>query len=381
MEKIIYNQWRQTAEGYFRAVILKRSIAGEGLDISRCHFEKPGEMTLSASDGHIVTVLSGEVLLKVKSYEAPLQAGPSVHIYIPPDECARFQASENTHLIHVSGPRGQSRGRRLILRDEQFLRATANGDRSFRWILTPQYLSRRIFLFHDPVLLSRNGYPVSWFHTTMFDVNGLPENSEGRSVFKMSYDNQSEVNVCFDVSPGAEVRMACHPYSDEDQKWGPWQPLDNHTTYYLNETSYGSEVEWHYHREMKTRFSRRNKHEVFVPEGGSVSLCCLFDPAPTGMERHSPGEYSAYEHIRNIIHTEAYSRYLKALAPYDKMVDELSLKKALFGSTELEKSGLWQLYRQGLDYQMHLESELIRQLREDKSGRDKVVMRWSGHPA
>jgi hypothetical protein len=44
-----------------------------------------------------------------------------------------------------------------------------------RWVITPQYLSRRIFLHHDPTLLSKSGHPVSWFHTTMFDVAGLPK--------------------------------------------------------------------------------------------------------------------------------------------------------------------------------------------------------------
>ena len=115
----------------------------------------------------------------------------------------------------------------------------------FRWVLTPQYLSRRVFLYNDQTLLSKNRDPVSWFHTTMFDVNGLPVNDDGLSVFKMSYDNQTEPNVCFDVSGTARVRMAYHPYSVKSQIWGEWQSLDNDTTYYVNEAVDSPEVEWH----------------------------------------------------------------------------------------------------------------------------------------
>jgi len=210
----------------------------------------------------------------------------------------------------------------------------------------------------------------------MFDVNGLPVNNEGLSVFKMSYDNQTEVNVCFDVSGEAKVRMAYHPYSDESQKWCEWQLLDSNTTYYLNEESNGSEVEWHIDPETKEQFSRRNKHEVFIPEGGHVSLCCLFDPAPTGTERHLPGKYSSYEHISKIIGTEAYDRHLKALTPHDEMVDELSLQKALVTLDESNKNSLWQRYQHGLENRMNLESKLMQQLQEDNQGRDAVVLKW-----
>jgi hypothetical protein len=376
MEKIIRNDWQQIEKGHLRADILNRTIHPEGLDISRLYFEQPGETELSPIDGHIVTILSGEVLLSVNSCEKPLHIGPSVHLYIPHDAHAQLKISADTKLIHVSGPKEQARGKNLIVRDEQFLRATADSGSLYRWILTPQYLSRRVFLYHDQALLSKNGYPVSWFHTTMFDVNGLPVNNEGLSVFKMSYDNQTEVNVCFDVSGEAKVRMAYHPYSDESQKWCEWQLLDSNTTYYLNEESNGSEVEWHLDPETKEQFSRRNKHEVFIPEGGHVSLCCLFDPAPTGTERHLPGKYSSYEHISKIIGTEAYDRHLKALTPYDEMVDELSLQKARMTLDESNKNPLWQRYQHGLKNQMNLESKLMQQLQEDKQGRDAVVLKW-----
>ena len=376
MEKIIRNDWQQIEKGHLRTNILKRSIHPEGLDVARFYFKQPGETELNSSDGHIVTVLSGEVSLRVNSYEEPLRIGSSVHLYVPPDDHAQLKASANTQLIHVSGPKAQARGENLIVRDEQILRATADSERSFRWILTPQYLSRRVFLYHDQALLSKNGDPVSWFHTTMFDVNGLPPNNDGLSVFKMSYDNQTEVNVCFDVSGDAEVRMAYHPYSDEGQKWGEWQVLDSDTTYYLNEEPYGADTEWHVDPATNEKFSNRNKHEVYIPEGGYVSLCCLFDPAPTGTERHLPGKYSAYEHISKVVGTEAYHRHTEALAPFDEMVEELSLQKAQNALDKSDKNILWQRYQLGLKSQMSLESQLIQQLKEDKQGRDSVVLKW-----
>ena len=84
-------------------------------------------------------------------------------------------------------------------------------------LLTLQYLSRRIFLHHDPTLLSKSGNPVSLFHTTMFDVDGLPKNEDGEPVFKMSYNSRTEFNVCYDVKGIARVRMAEHPYKATNQ--------------------------------------------------------------------------------------------------------------------------------------------------------------------
>src|SRR5204863_9462523 len=99
----------------------------------------------------------------------------------------------------------QARGERLLLRDEKFIAACATRSQTLRWTLTPQYLSRRIFLHHAPILLSKSGHPVSWFHTTMFDVAGLPPNQDGEPVFKMSYNSRTEFNVCYDVEGEARV--------------------------------------------------------------------------------------------------------------------------------------------------------------------------------
>ena len=357
-------------------MILNRDRHPEGLDISRFSFKRAGKVKLNPLDGHIITILNGQIRLKINSFSKPLKLESFVHCYIPPHENATVKASENTEIIHVAGPESQARGKSLILRDEQFLRATAGTDRFFRWVLTPQYLSRRVFLHNDKILVSKNNMPVSWFRTTMFDVKGLPANDDGLAVFKMSYDNQTEPNICYDVVGKSQVRMAKHPYKEKGQEWGEWQLLDNDTTYYLNEDENGSDIEWYTNSETGERFSKRNKHEIYIPEKGYVSLCCLFDPAPTGTEKHLPGKYSSYEQVSKIIRTEMYQRHLKALTVIDKMVDKLSILKAQELLDNNNNICFWGRYHHGLNNQIKLESHLIQQLREESRDRHKVVLRW-----
>ena len=167
-----------------------------------------------------------------------------MHLYIPPGMPLAIEAGKGTELVRVSCPdASRARGTELLVRNEKYLAACAAPSQSLRWILTPQYLSRRVFLHHDRTLLSRSGNPVSWFRTTMFDVGGLPGNEDGEPVFKMSYNSRTEFNVCYDVKGTARVRMALHPYSDSGQTWGPWQRLDGDATYHLNETAGGPEEE------------------------------------------------------------------------------------------------------------------------------------------
>ena len=376
MEKIIQNKWQQIEKGQFRAAILDRNVHPEGLDVSRLILEKANEIKLNSQDGHIVTILAGQVQLKLSSFAKPLELGSFAHLYIPANANAKLRASEDTQLIHIAGPGEQARGKRLIVRDEQFMRATADGDRMFRWVLTPQYLSRRVVLYHDHTLLSKNHFPVGWFRTTMFDVNGLPPNDDGLPVFKMQYDNQTEANVCYDVSGESKVRMAIHPYKDEGQQWDKWKLVGNDTTYYLNEDSQNSDVEWHTDPATGEPFSKRNKHEVYIPEGGHVTLCCLFDPGPTGSEKHMPGKYSSYQDVSKIIGTEAYQQHLRALTPLDEMVQRLSLSKARGLLNENGDDPMWAFYQRGLENQMKLESELVAQLRNENQGRDAVVKKW-----
>ena len=55
-------------------------------------------------------------------------------------------------------------------------------------------------------------------------------------------------------------------------------------------------------RRLKTLQYFRNKHEVHIVDG-HVTLFCIFDPAPTGIERHRPGEYSDYEPLSQVLGT------------------------------------------------------------------------------
>ena len=65
----------------------------------------------------------------------------------------------------------------------------------------------------------------------------------------------------------------------------------------------------------------RNKHEVHIVDG-YVTLFCMFDPAPTGIERHRPGEYSDYEPLSQVLGTKLYETHQREIARYDEMVDQ-----------------------------------------------------------
>ena len=303
MQKLIKNHWcREAGEPFARAKILSHEIHPEGLDVDRIRFFEVGSFVLKSSLGHIVSVLRGRGQLHLEGDEEKqfrLEAG--VHIYIPPGFVGQINAEPGAEFLHVSGPLSQARGQQLLVRDEMFLAACASEKRSLRWILTPQYLSRRIFLHHDPTLLSKSGNPVSWFHTTMFDVDGLPKNEDGESVFKMSYNSRTEFNVCYDVKGVARVRMAEHPYKATNQTWIAWQSIDGESTYHLNESAGGPEEESYFDEVTQSQQFLRNKHEVYILDG-YVSLFCLFDPAPAGIERHRPGEYSDNEPLSPELH-------------------------------------------------------------------------------
>jgi quercetin dioxygenase-like cupin family protein len=378
MQKLIKNEWRrESGEPFTRAQILRHDIHPEGLDVDRIQFSEAGRLTPRSSVGHIISVLRGRGKLYVQGdgkQSLHLEAG--VHLYLPPGLEVVLEAEPETELMRVSSPTAsQTRGKQMLLRDETFLAACASGSQLLRWILTPQYLSRRIFLHHDSILLSKSGHPVSWFRTTMFDVAGLPRNEEGEPVFKMSYNSRTEFNVCYDVKGTARVRMAKHPYLDANQLWGPWLSLDNDSTYHLNEAAGSSEEESRIDEKTHTRQFLRNKHEVHIIDG-YVSLFCLFDPAPTGFERHQPGEYSDYEPLSHVLGTDLYETYQREIVRYDEMVDGLSLAKAMGRLKTLNANPLWQLYLQGREAQMAIEADLAKSLSAEGSGRESVLARW-----
>ncbi len=378
MQKLIKNDWRRASGTPFaRVQILRHEVHPEGLDVDRIRFFEAGCLPIESNLGHIISVLRGSGKLQLKSNDNQtlhLEAG--VHLYIPPATESVLEAEPETELLRVSSPlASQTRGRKLLLRNETFIAACASESQSLRWILTPQYLSRRIFLHHDPILLSKSGYPVSWFHTTMFDVAGLPGNEEGEPVFKMSYNSRTEFNVCYDVKGTARVRMAQHPYRKTQQLWGPWLPLDGDSTYHLNEAAGGPEEERRIDETTKTAQTLRNKHEVYITEG-YVSLFCLFNPAPTGIERHQPGEYSDYEPLSVILGTKSYETYAQEIARYDEMVDRLSMAKAMGTLETLHGTPIWELYTRGRDAQANIETKLVKDLAAQNNGREQVLTHW-----
>ncbi len=375
MQKLIKNNWhRESGKPFARAQILTHDIHPEGLDVDRLRFFEAGQLTPKSTVGHVISFLRGSGRLTLKSNRSQtfyLEKG--VHLYLPPGIETLLEALPGTELLCVSSPSAsQTRGKKFLIRNETFLAACTSGSHSLRWIFTPQYLSRRIFLHHDPILLSKSGQPVSWFHTTMFDVTGLPSNEDGQPVFKMSYNSRTEVNFCYDVKGTARVRMAQHPYRKTKQLWSPWLDLDGDSTYHLNEVAGGPEEERCFNEKTQHMQTFRNKHEVYIVDG-YVSLFCLFDPAPTGVERHRPGEYSDYEELSQVIATKEYENHQREIAKYDEMLDQLSLAKALGKLETFYDTHLWKIYLQGLKEQAAIESEIVKTLAAEGNGREQIL--------
>jgi hypothetical protein len=340
-------------------------------------FFEAGSFAPKASVGHVISLHRGSGRLHLAGngrQTLHLEAG--VHLYLPPGLESVFDAEAGTELLHVSSvSASQARGKQLLLRDETFLAASASGSHLLRWVLTPQYLSRRIFLYHDPILLSKSGNPVSWFRTTMFDVAGLPKNEDGEPVFKMSYNSRTEFNVCYDVKGTARVRMAQHPYVGAKQLWGPWFTLDGDSTYHLNEAAGGSEEECRIDEETQTQQFFRNKHEVHIIDG-HVTLFCMFDPAPVGVENHRPGEYSDYEPLSQVLGTELHETHQREIARYDEMIDQLSIAKAMGTLSTFHGTPVWQLYLRGRQAQAAIEARLAESLEAEGSRREQVLAQW-----
>ncbi len=378
MEKVFKNNWHQKpGEPFACAQILRHEVHPEGLDIDRIRFLEAGRLTTRPDVGHLISIVGGNATLYSTSLNGNrLQLEAGVHMYLPPGFDAAFEAQPQTDIMRVSSPTAsQARGNKFLLRDEVFVAACASGSQALRWVLTPQYLSRRIFLEHDPILLSKAGHPVSWFRTTMFDVAGLPHNEEGQPVFKMSYNSRTEVDVCYDVKGAARVRMAQHPYRESNQLWDPWFTLDDDSTYHLNEAAGSREEECLIDEKSQARKFFRNKHEVHIIDG-HVSLCCMFDPSPTGFERHQPGEYSDYPILSQDERTEAYETYRREIAKYDDMVDRLSFAKAMGELNKYHGTPTWQMYLQGREAQAAIETELMETLAAQRNGREHVVAHW-----
>lgn len=372
MGNVIRNRWLEDeASPLVRARIMRASEVPEGVDVERVRARDDASVALDPLHGHVLSVIEGEGRAVVDG--EPLALRPGVHLFVPPGHTVPVAVQRGASWVHVAAP--GARGQRVLLRDEAFVSACAIDGQALRWTLTPQYLSRRIFLHHDPALLSRSGHPLSWFHTTMFDVTGLPPNADGESVFKMAYNSRTEFNVCYDVQGEARVRMAEHPYADQGQRWGGWQHLDGEATYHLDEAAGGPHEERIVDPVTGAVRTARNKHEVFS-RAGYVSLFCLFDPAPTGVERHRPGEYSDYEPFEAVSVRDEYRAHQREIARLDAMVDRLSLARAR-GRLEAERGGeAWAIYQRGREAQRAIEAALVAGLAAEGLGRDAVVERW-----
>jgi len=382
LPNLIRNDWRPDARGpVLVARVLDHRTTPEGLDVQRIRFVGTGSISLDRSVGHFVSVLSGQVGLRSeRPGEAALQLAVTTHTYIPPGWCAWLDGSVGTDVLQVSGANAaQARGDRLLVRDEEFVAGCATGSQALRWILTSQYLSRRIFLHHDATLLSRSGAPVSWYRTTMFDVTGLPPNDDDEPVFRMAYNSRTEFNVCYQVPGDARVRMAEHPYREAGQEWGPWLRIDDESTYHLNEAERGGEEERWIDEATGEERTSRNKHEVYIADG-HVTLFCLFDPATTGFEKHRPGAYSDYEPLASVLGTERYERYLRDLATFDEVVGVLSMAKARGELDSLRGSSAWQLYERGRRAQAEHDAALLEALAADDGGRERIVAQWVTEP-
>jgi len=209
----------------------------------------------------------------------------------------------------------------------------------------------------------------------MFDVAGLPINEDGHPVFKMSYNSRTEINVCYNVKGAARTRMALHPYRSKGQLWESWLSLDGESAYHLNEAAGCPQEECYYDDVSQTTQTLRNKHEVHIVDG-HVSLFCMFDPAPTGIERHQPGEYSDYEPLSRVLKNPEYETYRQEIAKLDEMVDRLSLAQARGELDSLHATPIWELYLRGKATQAAIESKLNKDLAAEGKGRDQVIAPW-----
>lgn len=367
--KIIVNEWESSRRnvGIRVSHVVDGRDSCEGIHVCRYLSEPGSRINLSSDQGHIFSLLEGEGVLKLPDEPNELAISAGTHIYVPPSRSANFRFLEQSSAIHAFAPANRPHGEKLLVHNERYM-ATS------RFVLTPQYLSRRAFLNRDHTLVSKSGDRVAWFHTTMFDTQGLPLNHDGLPVFKMSYDHQTEINVIFDVGGEASARFAQHPYVDAAmQRWSDWHVLDDQTTYYLNEGARGPDVERFTDPKTGKEKKLRNRHEIYISPGGHVSLCCLFDPGPTGLETHQPGEYSSYAPVSETVDTPAYQEFVELVSVADNMIQTLSYDQASNAGKEVRSYPAWAEYEKQLAKALNADERVIRAAQQD---RRQIMEAW-----
>jgi hypothetical protein len=203
----------------------------------------------------------------------------------------------------------------------------------------------------------------------MFDVAGLPKREGSRSSRCLQLAN--EFNVCYDVEGRARA-WPSHPIARR-KAWAV-ATARRGFHYHLNEGRRQPEEERRVDAATRARSSSAT-NEVHIVDG-HVTLFCLFDPAPTGVERHRPGAYSDYEPLSQVLGTTAYETHKQEIARYDRMVDQLSMAKARDGLDEVQGTAAWELYLEGREAQAAIEGELVRTMATEGGGRQRVVQRW-----
>ena len=312
--------------------------------------------------GCIIAIIEGSVLVSYKNTDYHLET--NTFMFLPASIEGKMISKGIAKVILIAAKNTtQTRGTKIIIRNLSILKAN-----SHRWILTSQYLSRRVFLYHDQTLVSRTGYPITITLTTVFSSEGLKENNQGLPVFRMQYDNHFETNVMVEVKGISKVRYAIKPYFDDEslQRWEEWNDLDDMTCYNLYESEQEEErddncslnIDEKSKENVKCR--GRNKHEIYADE--EHTNLCIFDPALTGDEKHQEGLYSSYRKLEESISDESYLQFLSSITPIDNLTDELSLMESLKQDISTHLS-----YRTFLNLLMQIQSNNLKILAQSKN--------------
>lgn len=102
----------------------------------------------------------------------------------------------------------------------------------------------------------------------------------------------------------------------------------------------------------------------------------MFDPAPTGVEKHKPGHYSDYEIRCKMFGAEQYEMQRWKIVRFDEMVDRLSLAKIEGELCNLHATPIWELYLRGREAQSAIEKELVKAFATEGEELEQVLIPW-----